>query len=124
MSIRSDALTWLSSNFGKVEGQIYTSKYYTPEESWPKTHVWWLKVPINVIETNQRDFINLICQVAPNKNDFHYLKVPVKFLREHLGKFDIVQNKMIHLYLSADPTKLFMEERGSGSLNFSVFLVS
>ena len=123
MSIGPDARRWFLSNYGVDKNKIYTSKYYLPEESWPKTHVWWLQIPIKVIDSTQGDYINLICQVAPNKMDFHYLKVPITYLQEHLDKFDIVQKKMIHLYLSADPHKLFVEERGTGKLNFSKFLV-
>ncbi len=85
MSIRLNALRWLESKHGKILGSVYTSKYYLPEESWPKTHVWWLQIPRKVINSNLEDYINLICQVTPGKIDFHYLKVPIKYLQEHPG---------------------------------------
>lgn len=123
MSIRSDALRWFFTTFGDTKNKIYTSKYYTPEESWPKTQVWWLQISFNSIDRSLFDYVNIVCQVAPNKNNFHYLKVPTKFLQEHLGKFHRLEGK-ISLYLSADPKRLFIEERGKGSLDFSIFLVS
>ena len=122
MSIRNQAIFWFEKNFGKSKGLIYTSKYYKPEESWPKKSVWWFQIPISTIEENSMGQINLICQLAPDENSFHYLKVPVHFLLDHLDKFHIVEDK-ISIYLSTDPKKLFAEERGTGNLDFSSFLV-
>jgi hypothetical protein len=39
------ARQWFLSNYQDRKNKIYTSKYYTPEESWPKTSVWWLQFP-------------------------------------------------------------------------------
>jgi hypothetical protein len=122
MSIRSVAFQWLKSNYGEVSGKIYTSKYYLPEESWPKEHVWWLQIPLKVIEAKQNSFINLICQVAPNKSEFHFLKVPTDYFHKHLKNFHIVEEKA-SLYLSADPKDLFVETRGKGKTEFTGFLV-
>jgi hypothetical protein len=119
----SEARKWFKENFKDDNNKVYTSKYYTPQESWPKTHVWWLQFPLTAIDTNQYDYVNLICQVAPGKNDFHYLKVPSKYLQEHLKKFHRIEEK-ISLYLSAHPDNLFIEERGEGRLNFSEFLIA
>jgi hypothetical protein len=124
MSIRSGALQWFKSKYKNDNSKVYTSKYYLPEESWPKTHVWWLQIPLKALNTLNGNYINLICQAAPNSSDYHYLKVPVKYFREQIDKFDIVQDKMIHIYLSADTNKLFLEERGTGKLDFSKFLVN
>ena len=123
MSIRSNALQWFRKKHKTDEGKIYTSKYYLPEESWPKTHVWWVQIPLKALSTLNGHYINFLCQTNPDSNEYHYLKVPKKFLVDHLDKFDIVQNTKIHLYLSADPDKLFLEERGTGKLDFSKFLV-
>jgi len=122
MSIRSYAIKWLNLNYKNVVGPIYTSKYYTPEESWPKTRVWWLQIPITSIDLKPNEYVNLICEAQPNKNDFHYLKMPIKFLNEHLEKFHRM-GEIISLYLSANPDTLFIEERGEGRLDFSKFLV-
>jgi len=123
MSVRSKALQWFKSTHKSYEGKVYTSKYYLPEESWPKTHVWWLQIPLKRLNNINGNYINLLCQISPESNDYHYLKVPVQFLNDHLDNFDIVQNTKIHLYLSADPSRLFMEERGTGKLDFGKFLI-
>jgi hypothetical protein len=123
MSIRADALRWFSSNYGDTKNKIYTSKYYTPEESWPKTHVWWVQISMNAIDSSLFHDVNIICQIAPNKNVFHYLKVPTKYFHEHLKKFHLTGGN-ISLYLSAASDTLFIEERGEGRLNFSKFLIT
>ena len=122
MSIRDKELQWYKKKYRKLDKPIYCSKFYQPNESWPKTSVWWPQIPINAIQGNLNSDIHLLCQVSPNSDDFFHLKVPAKFLKEHLEKFHNLKNH-ITLYLSTDPKKLFIEERGSGSLNFKMFLV-
>ena len=112
---------WFRQNFKDDTNKIYTSKYYRSEESWPKTEVWWLLLPLTAIDTNKYDYLNFICQVAPGKNDFHYLKVPTEFLQDHLDKFHRI-GKMVDIYLSNLPENLFVELRGIERLNFSRFV--
>ena len=83
--------------------------------------MWWLQFPPTAIDINKYDYVNFICQVAPGKNDFHYLKVPTKFLQGHLDKFHRIGEK-IDIYLSARPENLFIELRGIGKLDFSKFV--
>lgn len=123
MSIRFAALKWFSSNYKEVGDPFYTSKYYLPEESWNKEHTWWLEIPLKLIEVMPEGYISFLCQVAPNENAFHYLKVPKKFLREHLQEFHL-HGRKISLYLSPDNNMMFTERRGIGNLNFMNFLVA
>jgi len=123
MNIGPDARRWFLSKYGETKDKIYSSKYYLPEESWPKTHVWWLQIPTTAINAQRYGYVNLLCQVAPGKDEYHYLKVPTKFMNEHLKKFDFIENK-ISLYLSANPNRLFIEERGTGRIEFSDFLIN
>ena len=71
MSIRKQAVLWLENNFGERPTPLFTSKYYKPEESWPKKSVWWFHIPIKAIEENSFGHINLICEAVPNENKFH-----------------------------------------------------
>ena len=98
MSIRIEARQWLFSNHKNVSGPIYTSKYYTPEQSWPKTRVWWFQIPLKLIDRDSKGFINLVCQVAPNENDFHYLKVPVKYFYENRQDFILSLKRSVCIY--------------------------
>jgi hypothetical protein len=34
---------WFEKNFKDDGNKIYTSKFYTAEETWPKIQVWWLQ---------------------------------------------------------------------------------
>lgn len=120
MSIRNKALQWYEAKYRKVDKPIYTSKFYLPEESWPKESVWWPQIPLNAIDLFEH--VHILCEVEPNGNNFHHLKVPTKFLKENLEKFDKLQGK-ISLYCSTEPTRLFNEVRGTGNIKFHQFLV-
>jgi hypothetical protein len=122
MSIGPDARRWFLSKYGVTKNKTFASKYYLPEESWPKKHVWWLQIPSHALDPKTHDYVNLLCQVAPSETNFHYLKVPVSYLLQHLEKFHKIGGKM-DMYLSAEPDTLFMEIRGTGRLDFSQFVV-
>jgi hypothetical protein len=123
MSIRNKALLWYKAKYGRLDILIYTSKFYQPEESWPKKRVWWPKIPIKAIEPPNAGYINILCQVAHNEFDFYHLKVPIKFFTEHSEKFHHL-NDIISLYLSAEENTMFFELRGTGELKFAKFLIS
>lgn len=123
MSIRKDALKWYETKYGRIDKPVYTSKYYKPEESWPKISVWWFQFSKIRVNKNPLGYIILLCQVASNKNNFHFLKVPSAFFINHLNYFHFVEDK-ISFYLSTDPNDMFVELRGKGRLDFSKFLVN
>ncbi len=120
MNIRPRALAWLSKNHNSVDGPIYASKYYQPDESWPKLAVWWLEIPMKKLNSAYAN-INLLCESAGDK-DFYYLRIPNDFLKQNLQLFHIRNNK-ISMYLSAAPDQLFKEIRGKG-IDFKTFLIS
>lgn len=122
MSIRSQALQWFRSKFGAPYGKICSSKFYQPEESRTRDETWWLEFPIGDLDENNE--IHLLCQVAPNSDDFHYLKVPASFFQEQLKNLDVRDGNKISLYLSPKPSNMFVDERGNGRVDFSKFLVS
>ena len=113
MSIRQQAIQWCERRYGKIKGPIYTSKFYLPEESWPKVSVWWPQIPVRVVDENLSADINILCEAEPKEIKFYYLKVPSKFLKEHLSKFHFVGD-IISLYLSTDPKSMFYRVKGQG----------
>ena len=121
MSIRNEALKWYKLKYKKLDLPIYTSKWFRPEESWPKKSVWWPQIPIKALEGNSD--INVLCQVAPNKNDFHHLRIPTKFFKQHLESFHLLKG-IISLYLLTDPKKFLVEVRGKDNINFISFLIN
>jgi len=63
--------------------------------------------------------------VAPEEPRFYYLRVPAAYLRERLDALDAPgDGRMVSLFLSADPGRLFRDERGAGQLEFRQFLQS
>ncbi len=122
MSIRNKALQWFNVKYHKEEKPIYTSKFYLPEESWPKVAVWWMQIPSHALESSKYDFVNILCQADPLSKEFYYLKVPVSFINEHKEQFHKIGGE-IDLYLSAEQQNLFTEIRGEGKLDFSKFLI-
>lgn len=123
MSTRSDAQQWLKSHYGKVTGPVYTSKYYKAEESWTRSPVWFLQVPVRHLTSSKAPYINLLCQVAPEGHSYHYLKVPAGYFIKQFDKLGFTTDTMVNLHLSAEATNMFEDERGKGKVDFSSFLV-
>ena len=124
MSIRPDAIRWLNEHYGRdLHRHVYTSKFFTSEESWPKKAVWWITMPVTNLIEEINDDIFFLCQVAPSSQDFYMLAVPARFLQEHLENFDIVGDTL-SLYLSAEQGSLFKECRGKGNIDFTEFCVN
>jgi hypothetical protein len=123
MTTRSDALHWLQSHYGSVTGHISTSKYYKSEESWTGHPVWWIQIPIDYIKNNLGKSVHMLCQISPNQIEYYYLKVPVVYLIDKLPKLDVVKNQVV-LHLSAEKTKLFVDQRRNSLVPFDKFLVS
>jgi hypothetical protein len=122
MAIGSTARKWFASKYGETNNKTYTSKYYLPEESWPRVAVWWMKIPSHALDSSKYDFVNILCQVDPLSKEFYYLKIPVSFINEHKEQFHKIGGE-IDLYLSAEQQNLFTEIRGQGKLDFSKFLI-
>jgi hypothetical protein len=123
-TIKTKAVTWLESNFGVRSKSVYASKFYAPEHSRTKQAAWWLEIPQSAIETPKSAEIHLVCEKAPDVDDFYYLKVPVEFLRRKLSSLDVRENGKVSLFLSAEPDDMFVDRRGRGQVSFDSFLVS
>lgn len=120
MSIRQEALRWFSSNYPIVDEAIYCSKYYKPTESWNRQALWWFEIPLKAIEIDSEANLHLICEMAPGKNEFHYLSIPKKYVSDNLDKL-YVRKELVSIYISAEPEKMFVEQRGTGEVRFEKF---
>lgn len=122
-NIRSKALDWFAKNHPKETGEIYASKFYTPDESWSKTSVWFFNVPLPVIHAVPTTNINLLCENPGSESEFYCLKVSSSFLLNHLEKFDAPEKmNAACLYFSAEEKDKFREVRGKGAVEFLQFL--
>ena len=124
MSIRPDALRWLSSRYDVSGGAVYASKFFKPEKSWTKRSAWWLEIPMRRIQASNPADIHLLCQVAPDTEAFYYLRVPAAYFREQLPRLSVVGSNKVSLFLSAEPESMFVDQRGNGKVHFGRYLVT
>lgn len=124
MTIRSSALRWLATTHRVRDADIFTSRWYAPEQSWTGRAAWWVQIPVHRITAVATGAIHLVCEAGPGGRAFHYLRVPASFLREHLADLDLPgDGQAVSLFLSAEPATRFRDERGSGGLDFAPFVV-
>lgn len=101
---------------------IAVSKYFKAEESWTGGSAWWFDLPIKKVKGSKRGIYYLL---GKGKNSgFVTLKVPMKFLRDNLKKFETRYQGRIRLHLAAEGADRFVDERGKGRVDFSRFEVS
>ncbi|HKG92465.1 MAG TPA: hypothetical protein VKA84_11255 [Gemmatimonadaceae bacterium] len=123
MTIRARALRWLALAHRVRDGDIVTSRYYPAAESWTGRDAWWLQVPVHRVQALGGGAVHLVCEAAPGSPDFHYLRVPAAFFRDHLPELDVPgDGRMVSLFLSAEPATRFRDERGAGNIDFAGFV--
>ena len=122
MTIRSTALRWLALTHRVRDGDVFTSKYYPAAQSWTGADAWWVQLPVHRIEAPGERDLHLVLQAAPDRAEFHYLRVPAAFLRDNLAGLDRPgDGRAVSLFLSARPDSRFRDERGEGRLDFAPF---
>ena len=102
---------------------LSTSKFFEPWESWTKKEAWWFDLPIKKIQTNKEKDYYLLGVRDKKKTAFVIVKVPNKFLIEHLESFETPDNNKIRLHLAAYKGNWLVDERGKGKVDFSQFEV-
>jgi hypothetical protein len=61
----------------------------------------------------------MVCEAVPNDAALRYLKVRAEFFEAHLDDFATIGDDKINLFLSARPTNLFEDQRGTGRVAFA-----
>jgi len=123
-TIRKDALDWFKSKFQIESNEIYTSKFYTPQESWSNSRVWFFQIPLEVIYSQVVKKIYLLCENHLKGEPFIYLKVSSLFFLKNLKSFNVDQKeKVVRIYLSAEAVNMFVEVRGKGKIDFKTFRI-
>ena len=124
-NIRKEALAWFKRNHSVESNEIYASKFYTPQESWSNSRVWFFQIPLDVINSNPIKKLHLLCENQLAGEQFIYLKVSSIFLLKNLNHFDVDQKeKVVRIYLSAESVDMFKEVRGKGKVDFNPFRVN
>ena len=70
-NIRSAALTWFDSTHPSIKEPILASKFYTRDESWSKTKVWFFQVPLEYVEPNKIKYLHFLCENHLNRRQFY-----------------------------------------------------
>ena len=123
-NIRKAALDWFKSKYQVENGEIFTSKFYTPQESWSNSRVWFFQIPLEVVNSQPVKKIHLICENHLAGDSFIYIKVSSLFLLKNVSLFEVDQKeKVVRIYLSAEAVNMFMEVRGKGKVDFKTFRV-
>jgi hypothetical protein len=123
-TIRAAALQWFNSKFQIESHEVYTSKFYSPEESWSNSRVWFFQIPLEIVYSQVSKKIHLICENHLKGEPFIYLKVSSFFFLKNLKSFDLDEkNKMIRIYLSAEAVNTFTEVRGKDKVDFKAFVI-
>jgi hypothetical protein len=123
-NIRKEALNWFNTKYQIESEEIYTSKFYTPQESWSNSRVWFFQIPLEVINSQPPRKIHLLCENHLKGEAFIYLKVSSLFFLKNLSSFDIDQKeKVVRIYLSAEAVNMFTEVRGKDKVDFKTFRI-
>ena len=124
-NIRKAALSWFRSRHSIENGEVYASKFYTPQESWSNSRVWFFQIPLEVIYSQPAKKLHLLCENHLQGEQFIYLKVSSLFFLKNLNHFDVDQKeKVVRIYLSAESVDMFKEVRGKGKVDFKSFCIN
>jgi hypothetical protein len=123
VSIRNDALKWFRINIGTTSVKIYSSKFYSVDEAWPRQNSWWFEIPLQWLEQNANSDLHLLCQKVPNGKDFYHLKIPAEYFLRHLKELTIQKSGRVSIFPSAEANKLFKDLRGRSNISFASFLI-
>jgi hypothetical protein len=122
-NIRSAALTWFDSTHPSIKEPILASKFYTRDESWSKTKVWFFQVPLEYIEPNKIKYLHFLCENHLQGDDFIYLKIPTLFLLKNEKSFEVDRKeKVMRIYLSAEAADMFKEVRKGSKIDFGKYV--
>lgn len=122
-NIRQPALKWFFNKNPSITDPVIASKFYTPNESWSNSRVWFFQIPLNHIEPNKIKYIYLVCQNMLGEEPFFYFKVPTLFLLRNENYFEIDKKlNVLRLYISAEAVNMYKEIRKGSNLDFTSFL--
>lgn len=113
MTNRQKSIDWLYKYFPKeIHNITRTSKFFQQNE-W-----WFLTFPTTYFEKKDTEFLNIICEHEKLQNEFHFLKVPFKFIKEKRNNFAIrPDGAKFDLHISSKWNSRFIETRSKVDLN-------
>ena len=123
VNIRTTAINWLRAHYPVESEAVFTSKYYTPQESWSNSRVWFFQIPMEDLNPKQMRFLHFLCENHLQGEEFIYLKVPVSFFLLNEESLEVDKKaKVMRIYLSAEAVDMFTEVRRGSKLNFTKYV--
>jgi hypothetical protein len=112
MTTRQRAKIWLRNNFPEeVLNPMRSSKYFSD------AGLWFFTFPARFFDDELAGHLNILCETAADRSQFHYLKVPFSFFRENEADFDIRLSGDFDLHISAKDHNWLIDER-SNNISF------
>jgi hypothetical protein len=123
-NIRSEAINWFHSKYPVGSEPVITSKFYSPQESWSNSRVWFFQIPTEFIEPKANKYLHFICENHMKGEPFIYLKVPTLFLLKNEKSFEVdPKQKVMRIYLSGEAVDMFKEVRKGSKIDFRPFII-
>ena len=104
-------------------GHYAASKFHEPRAPLTKPAVWWPDIPIKKIRDESIKMFFLLCQKSPTSEDFYILAIPKRVFIENMSQFEISEEEIIRLHLSAEANNIFTDIRGH-NFDFSKFCIN
>jgi hypothetical protein len=100
------------------------SKYYISSESWTKAPAWAFEIPLTAIQGSEPQTIRLRYETGARTRKYRELRVPSAYLQANLSRLFVREDHgTVSLFLSAEPNRLFVEQRGKHGVQFAQFAV-
>jgi hypothetical protein len=120
-NIRKKGLAYLKKVLGQMPSDpIAVSKFFKAKESWTKKPVWWFDLSIHKVKNNRQGVYYLVGEEG--KSGFVVFRVPNKFFMNNLRNFETRYRNRIRLHITVEGENLFIDERGSGRVDFGPFI--
>ena len=127
MSTKQRGKQWLAVTHGLRDVTPYVARIQMPDVSWTKRAAWQVAVPEKLLSdgaTAGEQPVHWVLQKAAGSEDFHYLRVPLAFLREHRAAFPAAKDGFVPITLSAEGGRFFELRLGNSPLDFAPFAVA
>lgn len=124
MSTKQRGKQWLAATHSLRDVMPYVARLQTPEDSWTKRAAWQVSVPERLLASDGgEESVHWVLQKTVGSEEFHYLRVPLAFLRENRAAFPPAKDGFVAITLSAEGGRFFELRLGNSPLDFAPFAV-
>ncbi len=113
------ALGVTSADLRRRPSPVAASRFFPPAESWTARAAWAITIAESKLDGTGK--LIFLCE-RESGDGFHVLGVPREWLRDRAEQF-AHSHGQCRLFLSAEAGELFTEVRGTGSVDFTGWVV-